>query len=313
MNSLPRVVADGPLAESVQQMLHGRVELLPWEAATSGAVTPADAVYTYGHPLVDGPLLDRLPGLKVISNYGVGVDHIDLAAAKARGIPVGNTPGILDGATADMAFTLLLAAARRLVEGDRYARSAEFMRYDPGYMLGVEVHGQTIGIVGLGRIGCQVAQRARGFNMRVLYCNRNERLDASAFSATRASLDELLSESDFVVLTLPLSDETRGLIGREQLRRMKPTAILVNVARGPVVDTAALTEALQQRWIYGAAVDVTDPEPLPREHPLLSCNNLTIAPHLGSATQQTRQKMAEISVENLVRGLEGRELLHRVV
>jgi glyoxylate reductase len=313
MNSLPRVVADGPLAESVQQMLHGRVELLPWEAATSGAVTPADAVYTYGHPLVDGPLLDRLPGLKVISNYGVGVDHIDLAAAKARGIPVGNTPGILDGATADMAFTLLLAAARRLVEGDRYARSAEFMRYDPGYMLGVEVHGQTIGIVGLGRIGCQVAQRARGFNMRVLYCNRNERLDASAFSATRASLDELLSESDFVVLTLPLSDETRGLIGHEQLRRMKPTAILVNVARGPVVDTAALTEALQQRWIYGAAVDVTDPEPLPREHPLLSCNNLTIAPHLGSATQQTRQKMAEISVENLVRGLEGRELLHRVV
>jgi glyoxylate reductase len=313
MPELPRVIADGPLAENVLQLLQGRVELIPWEAATSGASTPADAMYTYGHPLVDGPLLDRLPGLKVISNYGVGVDHIDLAAAQARGIPVGNTPGILDGATADMAFTLLLAAARRLVEGDRYARSAEFTRYDPGYMLGVEVHGQTIGIVGLGRIGSQVAQRARGFNMRVLYCNRNERADASSFAATRSSLDELLGESDFVVLTLPLSNETRGLIGREQLRRMKPTAILVNVARGPVVDTAALTEALQQRWIYGAAVDVTDPEPLPRGHPLLACDNLTIAPHLGSATQQTRQKMAEISVENLLRGMAGQELLQRVV
>lgn len=311
--NLPRVIADGPLAENVLQLLQGRVELLPWEAATNGAITPADGLYTYGHPLVDGSMLDRLPGLQVISNYGVGVDHIDLAAAQARGIPVGNTPGILDGATADMAFTLLLAAARRLVEGDRYARSNEFTRYDPGYMLGVEVHGQTIGIVGLGRIGAQVAQRARGFNMSVLYCNRRERADASAFGARRASLDELLAESDFVVLTVPLSDETRGLIGREQLRRMKPTAILVNVARGPVVDTAALTEALQQRWIYGAAVDVTDPEPLPRGHPLLECVNLTIAPHLGSATQQTRQKMAEISVENLLRGLAGQELLHRVV
>jgi len=311
--NLPRVIADGPLDPVIEELLSGRVELLPWDVATRGSSTPVDAVYTYGHPLVDGPMLDRLPGLKLISNYGVGVDHIDLAAAKTRGIPVGNTPGILDGATADMAFTLLLAAARRLVEGDRYARSADFTRYDPGYMLGVEAHGQTIGIVGLGRIGSQVAQRARGFNMRVLYHNRRERNEAARFEAQLVPLDTLLAESDFVVLTVPLSAETRGLIGREQLRRMKPTAILVNVARGPVVDTAALTEALQQRWIYAAAVDVTDPEPLPRGHPLLACENLTIAPHLGSATTQTRQKMAEISVENLVRGLAGETLLHRVV
>lgn len=308
-----QVIADGPLAENVQQLLQGRVSLFPWEAALGDVAATAEALYTYGHPLVDGTLLDRLPALKVISNYGVGVDHIDLAAAKARGIPVGNTPGILDGATADMAFTLLLAAARRLVEGDRYARCAEFTRYDPGYLLGVEVHGQTLGIIGMGRIGAQVAQRARGFNMRVLYCNRRERVDASELAATRATLDELLAQSDFVVLTVPLSEETRGLIGQEQLRRMKPTAILVNVARGPVVDTAALTRALQERWIYAAAVDVTDPEPLPREHPLLSCSNLTIAPHLGSATLQTRQQMADISVENLLRGLAGQELLHRVV
>jgi glyoxylate reductase len=310
--TIPRVIADGPLADNLLELLSGRVELLPWEVATSGAATPAQGLYTYGHPRVDGPMLDRLPGLKVISNYGVGVDHIDLAAAQARGIPVGNTPGILDGATADMAFTLLLAAARRLAEGDRYARSAEFTRYDPGYMLGVEVHGQTLGIVGLGRIGAQVARRARGFNMRLLYCNRQERPDAAEYAATRVSLDELLAQSDFVVLTVPLGDETRGLIGRDQLRRMKPTAILVNVARGPVVDTAALTEALQQQWIYAAAVDVTDPEPLPRGHPLLNCANLTIAPHLGSATVQTRQKMAEISVGNLLRGLQGEGLLHRV-
>jgi glyoxylate reductase len=313
MTGVPRVIADGPLAESVIQQMAGDIELLPWEAAMGEAASSAAALYTYGHPRVDAAMLDRLPTLKVISNYGVGVDHIDLAAAKERGIPVGNTPGILDGATADMAFTLLLAAARRLIEGDRYARSPQFTSYDPGYMLGVEVHGQTLGIVGMGRIGSQVAQRARGFDMRVLYCNRRERPDATSYGAERASLDRLLSESDFVVLTVPLSDETRGLIGHEQLRRMKSTAILVNVARGPVVDTAALTEALQQRWIYAAAVDVTDPEPLPRGHPLLSCDNLTIAPHLGSATQQTRQKMAEISVENLIRGLAGKNLLHRVV
>jgi glyoxylate reductase len=311
MSNLPRVIADGPLDDTVLGLLQGRVKLLPWEA--TGSPVAAEALYTYGHPRVDGALLDRISGLKLISNYGVGVDHIDLEAAKARKIPVANTPGILDGATADMAFALLLAAARRLVEGDRYARSAEFTKYDPGYMFGVEAHGQTIGIIGLGRIGSQVAQRARGFNMRVLYHNRNERGDAIRWEATRVSLNELLEQSDFVVLTVPLSDATRGLIGREQLRRMKPTAILVNVARGPVVDTAALTEALQQRWIYAAAVDVTDPEPLPRGHPLLSCDNLTIAPHLGSATEQTRRKMAEMSVENLFRGLTGQELLHRVV
>lgn len=313
MSELPRVIADGPLADTVVELLRGRVEVLPWSALMEAAASTAAAVYTYGHPRLDAAMLDRLPALKVISNYGVGVDHIDLAAAKEQGIPVGNTPGILDGATADMAFTLLLAAARRLVEGDRYARSPQFTSYDPGYMLGVEVHGQTLGIVGMGRIGSQVAQRARGFAMRVLYCNRRERPDAAELGATRASLNELLEVSDFVVLTVPLSDETRGLIGREQLRRMKSTAVLVNVARGPVVNTAALTEALQQRWIYAAAIDVTDPEPLPRGHPLLSCDNLTIAPHLGSATQQTRQKMAEISVENLILGLAGKNLLHRVV
>ncbi|MFO0901861.1 MAG: D-glycerate dehydrogenase [Pirellulales bacterium] len=311
--TLPRVIADGPLATDILEFLDGRVELLPWHVALEGTTEQVDAIYTYGHPLVDGAMLDRLPGVRVISNYGVGVDHIRLPDAAARGIPVGNTPGILDGATADMAFTLLLAGARRLVEGDRFARSPAFTHYDPGYMLGVEAHGQTIGIVGMGRIGRQIAQRARGFDMKVQYHNRRRDEESErCFEAVWLPLNELLSTSDFVVLSVPLSSETRGMIGVDQLRRMKPTALLVNVARGPVVDTDALTKALQERWIYGAAVDVTDPEPLPRNHPLLSLDNFTIAPHLGSATQQTRRKMAQISVENLLRGLAGQPLLHRV-
>ncbi len=191
MTSLPRVLADGPLAADILELLAGRVEWLPWEAAAHRSV-PADAVYTYGHPRVDGPLLDRLPGVKVVSNYGVGVDHIDLAAARQRGIPVGNTPGILDGATADMGFCLLLAAARRLVEGDRYARGPEFVRYDPGFLLGREVHGSTLGIIGLGRIGRQVARRARGFQMNVLYHNRHPRPEAEQELHCRyVSLDPL--------------------------------------------------------------------------------------------------------------------------
>ncbi len=311
---LPRVAADTPLAPAIESMLSGKVEILPW-SVTQG--TPRDdivALYTYGHPLVDGPMLDRLPSLRVISNYGVGVDHIRIAEAAIRRIPVGNTPGILDGATADMGFCLLLAAARRLVEGDRYARSPAFTRYDPGHMLGREVHAQTLGIVGLGRIGKQVAQRARGFDMTILYHNRRRDAGAEAsLGVLYASFDDVLGKSDFVMLCCPLTSETTGLINAAALAKMKPTAILINISRGPVIDTAALTAALQKRRIYAAALDVTDPEPLPRDHPLLMLDNVIIAPHLGSATEQTRQRMAEISVENLLRGLAGEPLLHVVM
>lgn len=312
MNELPKVIADGPLAPTILSMLEGKVQLLPWKLTEVGSDVPIGGIYTYGHPSLDGPMLDRLPGVRVISNYGVGVDHINIADATARNIPVGNTPEILNGATADMAFALLLAAGRRLVEGDRYARSAEFTVYDPGYILGQEIHGAKLGIIGLGRIGQQIARRALGFDMQVTYHNRNRNEPAEQeLNARYLTFDDLLSESDYIVLSCPLTDETRGLIGRDELRRMQPHAILVNVARGPVVDTMALTEALQQRWIYAAGLDVTDPEPLPREHPLLKIDNATIAPHLGSATEQTRRKMAEISVANLLAGLEGKPLLHR--
>jgi glyoxylate reductase len=310
---LPRVVADTPLDPVIDELLAGKVEILPWSVALTGAREHIDGIYTYGHPPLDGPMLDRLPGVRVISNYGVGVDHIHLADATARNIPVGNTPGILDGATADMGFCLLLAAARRLVEGDKYARSPAFIRYDPGYILGREAHCSTLGIIGLGRIGRQVAKRALAFDMTVLYHNRRRNETAERELPVRyAGFDELLAQSDYVMLCCPLYEQTRGLIGRRELAKMKSTAILVNIARGPIVDTEALTEALEQRRICAAGLDVTDPEPLPRDHPLLQLNNVIIAPHLGSATEQTRQKMAEISVENLLLGLAGKPLLHEV-
>jgi glyoxylate reductase len=314
-SNLPRVVADLPLDATIENLLRDRVILLPWPVTGSGSIEPVDGLYTYGHPQVGGTLLDRLAGLKVISNYGVGVDHIDLAASAARGIPVGNTPGVLEATTADLGFALLLASARRVVDGARYAHSSEFVRYDPGYMLGREVHGKTLGIIGMGRIGRHVARRAIGFDMTVLYHNRNRRDDVEselAPSVRFAGKDELLKLSDYVMLCVPLTGQTRGLIGAKELESMKPTATLINIARGAIVDTDALTEAIAQNRIAAAALDVTEPEPLPRNHRLLSLPNVVITPHLGSATVETRRRMAELSVENLMAGLRGEPLPYPV-
>ena len=308
----PRVAADGPLDETVLGFMADRLELLPWDVTREGTSEPLDGIYTYGHPPLNGEMLDGLPGVRIISNYGVGVDHINVPDAAARGIPVGNTPSILDGATADMGMALLLASARLIVRGDRHARSPEFTHYDPGYMLGREVHGTSIGIVGMGAIGSEVAKRARAFGMKVLYHNRRRREDEVALEAEFRSFDDLLAESDYVVLTCPLTEETRNLINAEALSKMKRTATLVNIARGGVVDTQALYEALRDGHIGGAGLDVTEPEPLPRDHPLLRLDNVTIVPHLGSATVETRREMARLSVENLFLGLEGKPLLHEV-
>lgn len=306
---LPRVLADLPVSPVVAELLAGKVELVSLESARGHV----DGIYTYGHPVVDAALLDRLTGVRVISNFGVGVDHIDVKESTARGIPVGNTPGILDGATADLAFSLILAAGRRIVEGAVYAKSPAFTHYDPSYMLGREVHHATLGIFGLGRIGEQVAKRARGFDMTVLYHNRRRKPEAEERLGVRyVSKDELLATADYVLLMLPLTHETRGMIGADELRKMKPTAALINAARGGHVDTTALTDALAKKVIRIAALDVTDPEPLPRDHPLLKLDNVIITPHLGSATEETRRRMAEVSVENLLLGLAGKPLLHRV-
>ncbi len=308
--NLPRVVADGPLSPALEAMLNGHVELLPWSAAETGRDDSIEGIYTYGHPVVDGPMMDRLPSLRVISNNGVGIDHIDLNAAKQRGVAVGNTPGVLDGATADMAIALMLAVGRRVVESDKLARDSDFAKQRPQLLMAHEVHGTTIGIIGMGRIGRQVAKRAAGFEMRILYHNRREIV--GEVDATYASLDRLLAESDYVVLTVPLSPSTKGMIGTREIKLMKSTGVLVNVARGSIVDTTALTQALQTRTIRGAGLDVTNPEPLPRDHPLLRLANVVITPHLGSATLETRQKMAELSVENLLAGLRGETLVSRV-
>jgi glyoxylate reductase len=313
MEALPRVMADGPLAPFILETMLGKVCWVDWSEVAGEEDGLVEALYTYGHPLVDGAMMDRFPRLRVISNYGVGVDHIDLAAAARRGVPVGNTPGILDGATADMGFALLLACARRVVEGDAYARSSEFTVYNPGYLLGTEVHSSTLGIVGMGRIGLEVARRGRGFGMRVLYHNRSRRRDAEAeIGVEYAGFETLLGESDFVVLCCPLTAETRGLMDSGAFSRMKRTAMLVNIARGGVVDTDALVSALRDGGIAGAGIDVTEPEPLPRDHPLLAMRNVVIAPHLGSATVQTRRKMAERSLANLAAGLGGEPLPFRI-
>ncbi len=274
----------------------------------------ADGFFVYGHPAINGAMLDSMPNLRVVANQGVGVDHINLDDAKARGIPVGNTPGFVDGATADMTFALLMAAARNIVRGDHYARSPGFIHYDANILHGQEVFGATLGIIGMGGIGQQVARRAAGFDMKILYHNRNPiPAIADGLGATYASLDDLLAQSDFVTLNMPMTPETRHMIGRRELTLMKPTAILVNAARGGVVDHDALVEALQNSGIWAAGLDVTDPEPLPRDHPLLGMDNVVIAPHLGSATRKTRIGMVTRTIENLIAGLTGQDLPSRVV
>ena len=307
-----QVLVDVDLPDEFPKMMANRCKLHVLDHGNIGneIFETADGLLTYGHMIVDSDFMDRLPNTKVISNFGVGVDHIDLAAAKERGIPVGNTPSMLDGATADMTFALLMAAARNIVIGDRYARSPEFTHYDPRILIGYEVHSTTLGIIGMGNIGRQVARRAQGFDMKVLYHNRKPNPDAEAqLGATYASLDELLEQSDYVTLNMPLTDETRNMIGRDQLQRMKKTAILVNLARGGVVDHDALVEALENKWIAVAALDVTEPEPLPRDHPLLSMDNVIVIPHLGSATNHTRSAMAQRTVDNLIAGLNGDPLI----
>jgi glyoxylate reductase len=312
-----QVLSNVPPSGDVLGMLGPECQVHVWapDHARLASVLPSiEGILLYGHLKVDGPFMDRLPRLRVISNTGVGVDHIDLTAARERGIPVGNTPNVLDGAVADMTFALILAAARNLAPGIRHAHGPDFTHYEPEFLLGYDVYGTTLGIVGLGNIGRQVARRARGFDMTVLYHNRKPNRQAEAeLGCTYATLPELLRRSDFVSLNVPLTQETAGMIGRDELGQMKHTASLVNLARGAVVDQEALLEALRAGWIAGAALDVTDPEPLPRDHPLLRLENVIITPHLGSATIQTRRAMKQMAVDNLKVGLEGKPLVHRVV
>jgi glyoxylate reductase len=263
---------------------------------------------------IDAGLLDAAPRLKVVSNYAVGFNNIDVPAATARGVAVGNTPGVLTDATADLAFCLLIAAARRLVDAVAYARAGHWHTWEPLGHLGQDLAGRTLGIVGMGRIGYALARRCRfGWDMRVLYhdVQRNEQAEAD-LGAAFVDLETLLRQSDFVSVHTDLNERTRGLFNAARFRLMKPTAVFVNTARGPIVVEADLIEALQAGTIFAAGLDVTDPEPPPPDSPLLSLPNLVVAPHIASATVGTRNAMAEICAANLLAGLAGAPLPHWV-
>lgn len=256
---------------------------------------------------IDAPLMDAAPRLRVISQMAVGVDNVDLEAATARGLPVGHTPGVLTDTTADLAFALIAAVMRRLPEAERYLRDGRWTTWSPDLLLGRDLHGATLGIVGMGAIGQAVARRARGFDMAVLYTSRT---DKGVEGARRVDLDDLLKASDVVSVHVALTPSTRGMIGPRELTLMRPDAYLVNTARGGIVDEAALVEALRYGGIAGAGLDVYETEPLPPGSPLLELPNVVLLPHVGSASVATRERMASLAVDNLLAGLRDERLPH---
>ena len=283
-------------------------EAPPERADLLEAASGAEGVLSTVTEKIDGTFMDAAgKGLKVIANMAVGYDNVDVEAAKARGVVVTNTPGVLDETTADVAFMLLLAAARRLGESERVLRAGKWEWWGPKLFMGPDVWGKKLGIVGLGRIGKAVARRARGFDMKILYHNRSRREEAEEeLGASYLELDELLETADFVTLHTPLTDETRHLIDAPALERMKPEAVLVNTSRGPVVDEAALADALAEGRIFAAGLDVYEEEP--KVHPkLLELENVVLAPHIGSGSIETRGKMAVLAAENLAAVLRGEQ------
>jgi glyoxylate reductase len=289
----------------------------PYEELSARAAN-ADGLLTLLTDRVDAALIEHCPVLRAISNYAVGYDNIDVDAAAARGIAVGNTPDVLTEATADLTFALLLAAARKLPQAISAVSDGDWVTWEPARFLGSSVQGAVLGIVGMGRIGRAVARRALGFDMTVLFVgggggpeSRSASASASA-SASEVAFDVLIEGSDFVSLHCPLTPATFHLIDAGALARMRSTAILINTARGPIVDQKALAEALGSGQIAGAALDVTDPEPPAPDDPLLSAPNLLVVPHIGSATRAAREQMAELAVENLLAGLDGRPMPHQV-
>jgi glyoxylate reductase len=285
-------------------------DLPPTQTEFMKRLKRADAILTMLSDPLDAATIAAAPNLKVISNYAVGVDNVNLDAATRAGIPVGQTPGVLTDATADIAFALLLATARRVVEGDRYVHAGKWRTWGPQILLGADVTGATLGIIGWGQIGQAMARRATGFNMKILYLKHSSRRSAapapSAIEARAVSLDRLLAESDFISIHVPLTPETRQMIGAAEFRRMKPGAILINSARGPIVDQKAMVKALASGHLGGAGLDVTDPEPIQRGDPLLKFPSVVITPHIGSASRATRERMASMAVDNIMAVMDGR-------
>jgi glyoxylate reductase len=316
----PRVFVSRSLLGNAVDLLRARAQVRVFEPARAPTreellegVRDADGLLCMLTDRIDDGVLAAAPRLKVVSNHAAGVDNIDVAACTARRIPVTNTPGVLTDATADLAFALLLAAARRVVEADAYVRSGAWKTWDPGLLLGRDLAGATLGIAGMGAIGRAVARRGHGFSMRVIYSSRSAHPEAEAETgAVRVEKDELLAQSDFLSVHVPLSAETKHLFAAREFALMKPTATLVNSARGGVLDQRALTAALRAGRPGFAALDVTDPEPLSPDDPLLALPNVLFAPHLGSATHETRARIATLAAENLLAVLEGRHPQHCV-
>ncbi len=317
-----RVFVSRRLPQEALDIISAVAEIDLWEGdappprdVIAEKIAAADGMLCLLTDRIDGPLMDGASRLKVVSQMAVGYDNIDVPACTQRGVKVGNTPGVLTETTADLAFALILATARRVVQADNELRGGEWKTWSPLQWTGTDVHGATLGIVGLGRIGYEVARRARGFDMKVLYCNRSAHEGAeNDFGAVKVSMEELLAQSDFVSLHCPLTTETRHLFGTEQFKQMKPSAILINTARGPVVNQIELAQALQDGVIAAAGIDVFEAEPVPLNDPLLQvpADRIVVLPHIGSASVKTRTRMAVLAAGNLVAGIQGLPLPHPV-
>jgi len=312
----PKVYVTRELPERGMKIIRERFEAEVWpeygpppKEEIVRKARDVDALVTLLSDKIDAEVFDAAPKLKIVAQMAVGFDNIDVAEATKRGIYVTNTPGVLTETTADFAWALLMAVARRVVEADRYVRSGQWkVSWHPSMLLGRDVYGATLGIVGAGRIGTAVARRAKGFNMKILYYDvvpMPPEIEKE-LGAKRVDLDTLLRESDFVSIHVPLMKETYHLINEEKLKLMKKTAYLINNSRGPVVDEKALYKALKEGWIAGAALDVFEQEPTPVDNPLLKLDNVVVAPHISSASYETRSRMAEMVAENLVAFFEGR-------
>ena len=314
MSSRPRIYITRKIPAEAVEMLQSHFDVSMWQYEDQAVprevleqeAARADGLLTMLSDRVDDALLEKAPNLKVIANLAVGYDNIAVASCTRRGILVTNTPDVLTETTADLAWALLMAAARRIVEADRLVREGRWKSWAPMFMTGQDVYGATIGIVGMGAIGTAIARRARGFNMKILYHNRHRREEAErTLGAEYRDLDSLLRESDFVVTMTPLTPQTRGLIGERELSLMKPSAILINPGRGGVVDEDALYRALKEGRLWAAGLDVFAQEPVPTNHPLLTLPNVVVAPHIGSASIPTRTAMARLCAENLIAALTG--------
>lgn len=318
--AVTRIIPDAGLDLLREAAQAGEIELEIWPhelppnpAELANLLRGATAALTLVSDPIDSAILDAEPQLEVISNFAVGYDNIDVDAATAHGVLVCNTPGVLTETTADMAWALLMAAGRRVVEASDYVRAGNWKTWGPTLLLGRDIHHATLGIIGLGRIGKEMAKRGRGFDMEILaYDAYQDEQFAKEHGVAYVALDELLTRSDFVTLHCALTPETYQLIGRDELAKMKSTAVVINAARGPVVDTDALTDALRDGTIWAAGLDVTDPEPIPADHPLVHMENVTIAPHIASASVDSRNLMAVMAATNLLQGIRGERPEHLV-